>query len=71
VSDAQSCVDLVGLKRGLQDLAGLFDDFGLPLGHLAAETWSNLSRHCAVYRDHVSLMIVCHCQSIVQGCTRG
>jgi len=52
VSDAQPCIDLVGIKRGLQDLAGLFDDFGLPLGHLAAETWSNLSHHCAIYRDH-------------------
>ena len=43
----------------------------LPAYLPAAETWSNLSRHCAVYRDHVSLMIVCHCQSTVQGCTRG
>jgi hypothetical protein len=42
VSDAQSCIDLVSLKRGLQDLAGLFDDLGLPLRHLAPEARSNL-----------------------------
>jgi hypothetical protein len=43
---------LVSLKRGLQDLAGLFDNFGLPLRHLAAEARSNLSHYCAIYRDH-------------------
>jgi hypothetical protein len=52
VGDAQSRVDLVSLKRGLQDLAGLLDDFGLPFRHLAAEARSNLSHHCAIYRDH-------------------